>query len=121
MFKYLVTKRRSTARASADTCHSATRTHFGALSPFLGTFNGNSKVDNELYAPFSSAKDGAKPEDANGWKFTSAKNPFSTNCSSTDMAKAMYNTGTPAEIAARDADMLPRRTAQRTPYTRAAA
>jgi len=118
MFQYLVDQKKVDGprlgrhKALSDTYSS------GALSPFLAKFNGDSKKDGELYAPFSSARDGAKP-DENGWKFSNATNPFSTNRSTADMARSMYHTGTPAEIAARSAANEPRRTAANTQYPRA--
>jgi len=61
----------------------------GALSPFVGNFNGDSKKEAELYAPFSSARVGAKPN-ADGWKFSNATNPFSAGRTTADMARSMY-------------------------------
>jgi len=64
MFKYLVDQKKVDGprlgrhKPLSDTYAS------GALSPFVHIFSGDSKVPGELYAPFSSARDGAKPSDA---------------------------------------------------------
>jgi len=116
MFKYLVDQKKVDGpRLGRHTALSDTYAA-GALSPFISAFNGNSKGGG-LYAPFSSAKDGAQPG-ADGWKFTNATNPFSTGRTTSDMARSMYNTGTEEEITARNASTLPRRAAASMPCSR---
>jgi len=89
----------------------------GALSPFIQLFNGDSKVEGDLYAPFSSAKDGAKPG-ADGWKFGSATNPYSNGRSTKAMAQSMYNTGTAEETVGRRSTASARDAGQRMQYAR---
>jgi len=89
----------------------------GALSPFVNIFSGDSKVPGELYAPFLSARDGAQPG-IDGWKFTSATNPFSAGRNTQDMAQAMYNTGSAAKTSGRSTTINERQVAQRAAYAR---
>jgi len=117
MFKYLVDQKKVDGpRLGRHTALSDTYAA-GALSPFIGKFNGDSKVDGALYAPFSSAKDGAKPG-ADGWKFSNATNPFATGRKTEDMARSMYDIGSAAQNTTREASMAPRRAAASTSYAR---
>jgi len=118
MFKYLVDQKKVDGPRLGRHVALSDTYAAGALSPFIRPFNGDSKVDGALYAPFSSAKDGAQPTDpVAGWKFI-AKNPFSTNRSTKDMARSMYNTGPPTEVTARNAATLLRRAANTQQYNR---
>jgi len=90
MFKYLVDQKKVDGPRLGRHKPLSDTYAAGALSPFVGIFNGDSK-NGGLYAPFSSARDGARPTDpAAGWKFAGAENPFSSGRSTADMAKAMY-------------------------------
>jgi len=116
MFKYLVDQKKVDGPRLGRHVPLSDTYAAGALLPWISAFNGDSKGDG-LFAPFSSAKDSAKPG-ADGWKFTNATNPFSTGRTTADMARSMYNTGTAEEIAARDASTLPRRNSQKQQYGR---
>jgi len=67
MFKYLVDQKKVDGPRLGRHVQLSDTYSSGALSPFLPKFNGDSKVDGTLYAPFSSARDSAKPPNADGW------------------------------------------------------
>jgi len=116
MFKYLVDQKKVDGPRLGRHVPLSDTYAAGALSPFISKFNGDSKGDG-LYAPFSSAKDGAKPG-ADGWKFTNATNPLSTGRTTAEMARSMYGTGTKEQITAIEAATLPRRAAANMQYSR---
>jgi hypothetical protein len=95
MFKYLVDQKKVDGPRLGR--HTKIDDNYapGLLSPFRWKFNGDSNTS-RLFAPFSSAQDGAKPADGNGWQFeNSATRPLGSGRGTRAMANSLYSNPQP--------------------------
>lgn len=90
MFKYLVDQKKVDGPRLGRHTRIDDNYAPGLLSPFNWKFTGDS-TKAKLYAPFSSAKDGAQPADANGWTIGDGNNrPLGQGRDTSAMAERMY-------------------------------
>jgi hypothetical protein len=97
MFKYLVDQKKVDGPRLGRHKRIDDRYAPGLFSPFRWKFNGDSVHADKLYAPFSSAQDGAKPGNSDGWQFTNASTrPIGLGRNTEAMANSLYGNPLPA-------------------------